>query len=152
MGSIVGESVNVSLGLGSAGVSGIAPEWVAENALQHMLAHDYMRDEYQHEFTKQNAHLPREKVDALWKEKVGLGDLKKVRQLHAPTPNHMFGPPSYVQGDVEERVDDWLLLLEITNHPGIGMHLGEGVMQFLIRPDDLRAARFDKAELIISAY
>ncbi len=73
-------------------------------------------------------------------------------EVFATTPNHMFGPPSYVQGDVEEFVDAHLLLLELSSSKAIGLELGEGVLQFLIAPDDLRAARFDRVKLVRTGY
>jgi hypothetical protein len=64
----------------------------------------------------------------------------------------MFGPPSYVQGDVEEYLEQWVLLLELSSRRPIGLEFGEGVLQFLMRPADLREGRFDKAMLVASAY
>jgi uncharacterized protein YwqG len=64
----------------------------------------------------------------------------------------MLCPPSYVQGDAEKRIGEWLLLLELSSDPQIGHHFGEGVLQFWIRPDDLAARRFDLVELTASAY
>ena len=64
----------------------------------------------------------------------------------------MLCPPSYVQGDAEERIGEWLLLLEMSADHPIGHHFGEGVYQFWIRPADLAARRFDLVELRASAY
>jgi hypothetical protein len=64
----------------------------------------------------------------------------------------MFGPPSYVQGHVEEYLEEWVLLLELSSREPIGISLGEGVLQFMIRPTDLRERRFDKVMLVASAY
>jgi hypothetical protein len=64
----------------------------------------------------------------------------------------MFGPPSYVQGYVEEHLNEMLLLLELSTRQVIGHEFGEGVLQFMIRPDDLRERRFDRTQLIASAY
>jgi hypothetical protein len=74
------------------------------------------------------------------------------RGLHASVHQKMLGPPSYVQGDAEERIGEWLLLLELSSDPPIGHHFGEGVLQLWIRPDDLAARRFDLVELTASAY
>jgi hypothetical protein len=74
------------------------------------------------------------------------------RGLHASVHQMMLGPPSYVQGDAEERIGEWLLLLELSSDPPIGHHFGEGVLQLWIRPDDLAARRFDLVELTASAY
>jgi len=67
-------------------------------------------------------------------------------------PPHMFGPPSYVQGAVEEYLDEWVLLLELQSREPIGHMFGEGVLQFMIRPADLREHKFDKIRVIASAY
>jgi hypothetical protein len=64
----------------------------------------------------------------------------------------MFGPPSFVQGAVEEYLEEWVLLLELSSRRPIGLEFGEGVLQFMIRPADLRDKRFDKVQLIASAY
>jgi hypothetical protein len=57
-----------------------------------------------------------------------------------------------VQGYVEELVDDHLLLLELTNCSGPEHHFGEGVLQYLITPDDLAAGRFDQVKSVLSGY
>jgi Domain of unknown function (DUF1963) len=64
----------------------------------------------------------------------------------------MLCPPSFVQGDAEERIGEWLLLLELADTRPLGHHLAEGVFQFWIRPADLAARRFDLVELTASAY
>jgi hypothetical protein len=64
----------------------------------------------------------------------------------------MLCAPSYVQGDAEERLGEWLLLLEMSSDSPIGHHWAEGVYQFWIRPADLAARRFDRVELTASAY
>jgi hypothetical protein len=64
----------------------------------------------------------------------------------------MFGPPSFVQGYVEEHLEQHVLLLELSTRGWIGHEFGEGVLQFMIRPSDLRELRFDKVMLIASAY
>jgi hypothetical protein len=80
------------------------------------------------------------------------GEVPQVRKVHAPTPAHMFGPPSYVQGYVEELMDEHLLLLELPSHGAPGLEIGEGVLQYLIAPDDLVARRFDRVKAVISGY
>lgn len=148
---LVETCVNVSLGIGSEGVGALPADFVARNARRHRLASETTRAEYEHEFIARSG-LPREEAQKLWREKSEAKTLIEVRDVHAPTPNHMFGPPSYVQGDVEELIDDRLLLLELSTTQPIGFELGEGVLQFLIRPDDLRAGRFDRVELVQTGY
>ena len=75
-----------------------------------------------------------------------------TRSVHDPCPNHMFGPPSYVQGTVEDYLKEWVLLLELSSRRPIGHEFGEGVLQFLILPSDLREGRFDRVKLLASAY
>ena len=151
--AVVEQSVNTSLGLGSAGVTVIPTELIARLSLQHTLAHAYMREEYQHEFARRHAPtLTAEEAKARFDIERANGTLPRLRTVFASNPNRIFGPPSYVQGNVEEQVEDWLLLLELHSYQSIGMPIGEGVMQFLIRPDDLREGRFDKVDLILTAY
>jgi hypothetical protein len=142
--SLVEESVNVSLGLESEAIGLLPAELVARCSEQHRLAVAYLRDEYP----------DRSKPDELarWQARQAGGTLKEIRALHAPCPNHMFGPPSYVQGSVEEYLKDWVLLLELSTRSAIGHEFGEGVLQFLIRPFDLREGRLDQVKLIASAY
>ena len=128
-GSLVVECVNISLGLGSEAAAALPADLVAACAERHQLASAYLQD-------------PRGAE----------GSLKEIRSLHAPCPNHMFGPPSFVQGHVEEYLDEWVLLLELSSHEPIGLKFGEGVLQFMIRPADLRDRQFDKVKLVASAY
>lgn len=72
--------------------------------------------------------------------------------LHLVTPDRMLAPPSCPQVEASERADDWLLLLEMSSDDAIGHHFGDGVFQFWIRPEDLRAGRFDRVELTGEAY
>ena len=72
--------------------------------------------------------------------------------LHLNTPDHLLGPPSYVQGDADERLHEWLLLFEMSSDDPIGHLFAEGVYQFWIRPEDLAAHRFDRVDLEGSAY
>ena len=64
----------------------------------------------------------------------------------------MFGPPSFVQGHVEEYLEEWILLLELSTRKQIGHEFGEGVYQFMIRPAHLRERKFDRVKLVASAY
>jgi uncharacterized protein YwqG len=80
------------------------------------------------------------------------GSSVQVRSIQAPPPNHMFGPPSFVQGHVEEHLDEYVLLLELSSRKVIGHEFGEGVYQFMIRPVHLRERRFDRVKLVASAY
>jgi hypothetical protein len=136
---VVTTAVDTSLGVGSEAIEAIPAEQIAEAATMHTLAREYLHDEY--------PASPKTDDLKLHEEKRARGELKKVRSVHAPTPTHMFGPPSYVQGYVEELMDDHLLLLEITSGSGPGHHFGDGVLQYLIRPDDLREGRFDRVKL-----
>jgi hypothetical protein len=72
--------------------------------------------------------------------------------LHIADTERMLCAPSYVQGDAEERLNEWLLLLEMSSDSPIGHHWAEGVYQFWIRPADLASRRFDRVELTASAY
>ncbi len=64
----------------------------------------------------------------------------------------MFGPPSFVQGHVEEYLKEWVLLLELSSRRPIGHEFGDGVLQFMILPSNLREGRFDRTKLVASAY
>jgi hypothetical protein len=130
-------SVNLSLGLGSAALDTIPDEWVERVATWHALARDETPE-----------GLP---------DHVGPGDAgewpeRLPRKIHAPTPNRLFGPPSYVQGYVEDYVLDHLLLLEMSSSAEIGFELGDGVVQCMIRPEDLKARRFDRVMVVSSSY
>jgi hypothetical protein len=150
---IVDEAVNLSFGLDSAGRAAIPAAFVEACAQRHRLAILSLRDERAHEFKRERGlDLPEKEVFALYEQAKAAGALKRVRDVWAPPPNRMFGPPRYVQGDVEEYVDDWLLLLELGNSDSIGWNIGDGVLQFLIRPEDLRARRFDRVEAIRTGY
>lgn len=72
--------------------------------------------------------------------------------LHVRLANRMLSAPTEVQDGAAERAREWLMLLEISSDGSIGHHLAEGVMQFVIRPEDLAARRFDRVELHASAY
>jgi hypothetical protein len=135
---------NISFGLGSAAVEAVPDEFVAACQRHHRLAYSYLHEE----------RPDRRQPDALknWEARKAAGLLKEVRSVHAPCPNHMFGPPSFVQGYVEEYLADWVLLLELSTRDAIGHYFGDGVLQFLIRPGDLKARRFEKVKLVASAY
>jgi uncharacterized protein YwqG len=64
----------------------------------------------------------------------------------------MLAAPSDVQGDIDDRVREFLLLFEMKSKEGLAHYFGEGVYQFWIRPDDLAARRFDRVELSTTAY
>jgi uncharacterized protein YwqG len=64
----------------------------------------------------------------------------------------MFGPPSFVQGDVEEYLGEWVLLLELVSNDSLGFRIGDGVIHFMIRPHDLAAGRFDQVEVVTTGY
>lgn len=169
-------SINLSLGLRGDGLTAVPAEWIESCANMHMLGMAYMRREYGREFrarlgldgpiktAEAKARGSGEQADraaaiALSKEasaqyKVAdeAGDLELHRNVFAPTPNRMFGPPSGVQGYVEEYLTEWVLLLELVSRDSIGFPLGDGVIQFMIRPDDLAAGRFDQVKVVASSY
>lgn len=130
---LVNQSVDLSIGIGSEGLDAIPEELVEEAMRGHALAREYMTDE-----------RPTDRTEA--------DEVPRVRRVHAPTPAHMFGPPSYVQGYVEEMIDDHVLLLELSSGSGPEHHFGEGVLQYLITPEDLAAGRFDQVKSVISGY
>jgi hypothetical protein len=72
--------------------------------------------------------------------------------LFVTTPDRMLAPPVDVQGHQWERAKTHLLLLELSSNEGLGHHFGEGVYQFWITPEDLKARRFEKVELSADAY
>ena len=74
------------------------------------------------------------------------------RGVHIRIPDRMLAAPVDVQGDIEERAREFLLLLELSSDEGLAHYFGEGVYQFWIRPDDLGAGRFDRVELSTTAY
>ena len=134
-GSLVQECINTSLGIRSEASNAIPANLVAECARRHELASVYLRGEPTGSQSQQTQ-----------------GSSIQVRSIHSPPPNHMFGPPSFVQGHVEEYLDEWVLLLELSSRKVIGHQFGEGVYQFMIRPVHLRERRFDRVKLVASAY
>ena len=147
------ESANTSLGLGSDAAGAIPAELLDAVWSGHALGLAYMRDEYAHEYLKRCGDgVERSEAERRYAEEKAAGTLPQTRQIHAPTPNHMFGPPAFVQGDVEPFIADHLLLLEFSSRSAIGIELGDGVIQYLIRPADLKAGRFDRVQVVASAY
>lgn len=78
--------------------------------------------------------------------------VRTERGFHVNIPDRMLAPPVDVQGNQWDRAKTHLLLLEISSNEGLGHRFGEGVYQFWIAPEDLRAGRFDRAELTSDAY
>jgi hypothetical protein len=150
---VVQHAVNLSFGLGSEAASVIPAEYVEACAQRHRLATLTIRAENEPEFkASRGLDLDWKQISAAYKHAKEAGALRTVRDIWAPPPNRMFGPPSYVQGDVAEFVDEWLLLLELSSPNAVGWPQGDGVLQFLIRPNDLRAKRFDQVESISTGY
>ena len=133
--SLVQECINTSLGIGSEASNVMPANLVAECARRHELASVYLCGE--------PAGLHSQETE---------GPSVPLRSIDAPCPNHMFGPPSFVQGHVEEYLDEWVLLLELSSRRVIGHEFGEGVYQFMIRPLHLRERRFDRVKLVASAH
>ena len=73
-------------------------------------------------------------------------------KVHISIPDRMLAAPVDVQGDIDDRVREFILLLEMSSNEGLAHYFGEGVYQFWIRPDDLAARRFDRVELSTTAY
>ena len=152
-GLVVKDAVNVSMGLHSKALAAIPPDLIAKESLNHALGIAYDRKEYRHEFNARCcAGLDREASDRLWNAAKEAGTLPITRQVSARVPNRIFGPASFVQGDVAELVEDHVLLLEISSSSQIGIELGEGVIQYMITPANLAEGRFDRARVILSAY
>ncbi|WP_298309071.1 DUF1963 domain-containing protein [uncultured Erythrobacter sp.] len=141
---LVEESIDLSLGVGSEALPSVPHELIEDTMRKHAFASEYITDEYPD-------HSKPGGWDE-WQERKKAGELKRVRHVHAPTPEHMFGPPSFVQGYVEDMVDDHLLLLELPGYSGPEHHFGEGVLQYLIKPEDLAAGRFDQVKSVLSGY
>lgn len=68
------------------------------------------------------------------------------------TPARMLAPPCAVQFVQSEMALEHILLLQLSANEGLGQHLGEGVLQFWIKPEDLEARRFDQVLLTAEAY
>jgi len=73
-------------------------------------------------------------------------------KLHLNIPDRMLAAPVDVQGTIDDRVCEFILLFEMSSNEGLAHYFGEGVYQFWIRPDDLAARRFDRVELSTTAY
>jgi Domain of unknown function (DUF1963) len=150
---VIQTSVNTSLGLGSQALWIIPQDLIDRASTSHALGHSYTRQEYLHEFTARcGPGLSRDEAERQWNEAKAAGTLPSVRQIHANTPNRIFGLASDPQGDSEPFMADHLLLLEISSSSEIGIELGEGVVQYWIRPADLTAGRFDQVTPVASAY
>ena len=139
---VVEECANSSLGLESEAISVLPPDLIASCAGLHKLAAAYLHYE--------PPDGSRPEAMAAWEARRAEGSLQKARTIFAPCPNHMFGPPSFVQGYVEKYLGDSVLLLQLST--GTAVRLGDGVLQFLVRPDDLRRGRFEKVMLVASSY
>ena len=174
--STVAACVNVSLGLRSEGVAAIPARLIDAGEQWHSLGYAWMRPEYEREFRERTgASDALEQAKAAWKKSRSSDDweriqpiekqlsaaykraeesggLAQVREVMAPTPNRMMGAPSFVQGYVDHYVYDYVLLLEVMSSSSIGLELGDGVLQFMIKPDDLAARRFDRVKAIASSY
>ncbi|MFM7348277.1 MAG: DUF1963 domain-containing protein [Erythrobacter sp.] len=138
------EAVDLSLGAGSAALDRVPQSFIDEAMALHALASESMS----YEPYDRIKHGTREEYAAL----KSAGALAGQRRLHANVPARLLGPPSYVQGDVEELMDEYVLLLELPSHSTPGFALGDGVVQYLIRPDDLAARRFDRVVSVASSY
>lgn len=137
-------AVRLSLGVGSRALDRVPQEFIDAAMRAYSLAFESMETE-RHDPLKHGT----------WQEYTALrdaGELPTVRYIRAGTPARLLGPPSYVQGDVEELMDDHVLLLELPSHSVPGFSLGDGVVQYLIRPDDLAARRFDRVVSVASSY
>jgi hypothetical protein len=97
-----------------------------------------------------SARIPADAVDRI-RQRHALA-VETDRGLHVNVPDRMLAAPVDVQGNIEERVGAFLLLLELSSNEGLGHEFGEGVFQIWIRPADLAARRFDRVELSVDAY
>lgn len=138
------DAVELSLGVGSAALDRVPQAFIDEAMRGHALASEFMT----YEPWDRVKHGTREEYAALR----SAGGLPGQRYLHANVPARLLGPPSYVQGDVEELMDEYVLLLELPSHSVPGFSLGDGVVQYLIRPDDLAARRFEGVVSVASSY
>lgn len=137
-------AVRLSLGVGSRALDRVPQEFIDQAMRAYTLASESMETE-RHDPLKHGT----------WQEYTAMrdaGELPTVRYIRARTPARLLGPPSYVQGDVEELMDEYILLLELPSHSVPGFSLGDGVVQYLIRPEDLAARRFDRVVSVASSY
>lgn len=138
------EAVRLSLGIGSRALDRVPQTFIDEAMRAYGLAFVSMETEH-HDPLKHGT----------WQEYVSLrdaGELPTVRYVRARTPARLLGPPSFVQGDVEELMDEYVLLLELPSNSTPGLAIGDGVLQYLIRPEDLAARRFDRVVSMASSY
>jgi hypothetical protein len=73
-------------------------------------------------------------------------------QLRVSSPNRLLSAGSDVQDMSAEVATDHIMLLEVSSSELLGLHIGDGVLQFWIKPDDLKAKRFDKVKLMAGSY
>lgn len=150
---VVEESVNVSLGIKSDAIKDIPQSWIERVENRFRFASLHVRQQYEREFLNNaGKDMPREEGAKLYKARKEQNTLPMIRDIFMSNPTQMFGSPSGVQGYAEEYVDEWMLLLELDSQSIDGLPLGEGVLQFMIRPDDLKSGRFEQVKLIASAY
>jgi hypothetical protein len=91
------------------------------------------------------ARIPQDAVDYI-RSRHALASKMEVG-AHIKRPDRMLAAPVDLQFDIDERVREFLLLLELSSDEGLAHYFGEGVYQFWIRPADLAARRFDRVEL-----
>jgi uncharacterized protein YwqG len=72
-------------------------------------------------------------------------------QIYTSDSERMLSAPSFVQGSEDERAKTHLLFLEISSNEALDHHFGEGVYQFWITPEDLKARRFSKVVMTADA-
>ena len=96
------------------------------------------------------ARIPPDAVDYIRSRHALASELEG--KLYINIPDRMLAPPVDVQGDIDERVREFILFLELSSNEGLAHYFAEGVLQFWIRPDDLAARRFDRVELSTTAY
>jgi Domain of unknown function (DUF1963) len=96
------------------------------------------------------ARIPLDVIDYI-RSRHALGTVSETG-LHIDIPDRMLAPPVDVQGTIDERVREFVLLLELSANEGIAHYFAEGVLQFWIRPEDLAARRFDRVEFSATAY
>ncbi len=129
------------------------PAEEAEGCKYHRLAVLTIREENENEFKDRTGLTVKwPEISAVHRQAKEAGELRIVRDIWAPPPDRMFGPPCWVQGDVEAFVWEWVLLLELSSSNVVGWPAGDGVLQFMVRPDDLLALRFDEVAAICTGY
>lgn len=72
--------------------------------------------------------------------------------LKVDKPIRLLSAGSDVQGMSEDVARDHIMLLELSSDPLLGLNIGEGVLQFWIKPEDLEARHFDEVVLLAGAY